>query len=130
MPIPYYDAADGRLLNMLSESEAQRYAADGTAHAIRSRAGRIVRLYGITRERVFDSVAMLHGAASQFTQRVRDEDGVIIAPNPIREHQERAKMWPHGRRVHPVDGGTWWISEPLPAVSTGGGAVRPPLATK
>lgn len=87
MPVPYYDSADGRLLNMLSDGEVSRYLANRAARAIRAKSGRVVRLYSIPRERAFDSVAMLHAAASQTTQRMRDDGGVIIAPPCIREHK-------------------------------------------
>ena len=43
--IPYYDSADGKLLNYVSDAVAQRYLTDGTAHAVRQHDGRIARLY-------------------------------------------------------------------------------------
>jgi hypothetical protein len=85
--IPYYDPADGRLLNFLSEDAAQQYVADGIAHAVCRRNGRIARLYRRVRERVYLSPAAVHAAASQTTQRVRDDGGVLIAPPWIRGHR-------------------------------------------
>ena len=87
--IPYY-GADHRLLNLLSESEAERYAKDGTARAVRSK-GTIKRLYYRERERVYGSgasavIAFSH-AANGTTERVKDDRGVVIAPPFIRQHR-------------------------------------------
>ena len=88
--IPYYDPADGKLLNSVTYDVAQQYVARGVAHAIRTKNGRIARLYRRVRERVYgtarDGVASLC-AASQTMQRVRCESGVLL-----REHR-RADGW-------------------------------------
>jgi hypothetical protein len=49
--IPYYDSADGRLLATLTADTVQRYLTAGTARAVRTKRGRIVRLYSLPRER-------------------------------------------------------------------------------
>jgi hypothetical protein len=91
MPIPYYDSADGRRLDELSDAKAQRYLAEGKAHPIRSKNGRIVRLYSLPRERtpatIAAAVAQLHAGASQTTQRIRNDERVLIAPPNMREHR-------------------------------------------
>ena len=88
--IPYYDSSDGRLLNYVSDTTAQQYLSDGVACAVRRSNGRIARLYQRGRERVYatprDGVSGLH-SASQTTQRIRDDDGVLIAPRQIQEHR-------------------------------------------
>ncbi len=81
MPVPYYDCADNRLLDMLSEAKAERYLSEGIAHALRSKKGRIVRLYSIAKERVHGSVgaavAALH-EASRTTQIVSTDTGTRV----------------------------------------------------
>jgi hypothetical protein len=89
MPVPYYDCADHRLLNVLTDAVAERYLSEGIAHAIRSKKGRIVRLYSIAKQHVHGSVsaavASLH-AASRTTRTIHG-DGVRI-----REHREPQPM--------------------------------------
>jgi hypothetical protein len=91
MPVPYYDCADNRLLDMLTSVKAERYLVEGIAHAMRSKKGRLLRLYSVTREHVYGSgaeaVRAMNGAASQTTQRIRNEQGVLIAPPTHREHK-------------------------------------------
>ena len=81
MPVPYYDCADNRLLDMVSDARAERHLSEGTAHAIRANTGRIVRLYSVTNERIHGSVgaavAALH-QASRTTLIVRSESGTRI----------------------------------------------------
>lgn len=96
--IPYYDSSDNRLLNMLTEARANQYLAEGRAHAIRSKNGRIVRLYSIARERVHitasSAVIAMRAAASQTTQRIQGEHRKLIAPPNIREHRRNPAPTP------------------------------------
>jgi hypothetical protein len=91
MLVPFYDCADNRLLDMLPPDKVDRYLSKGTAHAIYSKAGRVVRLYSIAAGRVHGSigaaVSALHSAASQTTQRIRNQEGTLIAPPTSREHK-------------------------------------------
>lgn len=91
MSIPYYDS-DHKLIDMLSEKKAERYLAAGTAKAIRTKSGRIVRLYRRTSERTYPSeaaaVRAMHASASQYTTRMRNDWGTIIAPPLHREHRK------------------------------------------
>ena len=91
MSIPYYDSADGRLLNLVRDATAQRYLAGGVARAVRRRNGGIVRLYSVTHERVHVNAGAIHAAASQTTQRIRDDGGVLIAPPLMREHRSERR---------------------------------------
>src|SRR5712664_2059737 len=85
---PYYDA-DGRLIDFLPDSKCARYLALGIARAVRSR-GEVVRLYRVTRERSFGSarqaIAQLSSGSST-TVRLRNENGIVIAPPWTREHR-------------------------------------------
>ena len=100
MPVPYYDA-DHTVLAYLSENKAARYEAAGTATAVRTKAGRIVRLYRRTAARTYPSVAAaitaMHAGASQTTTRVRDAAGVQIAPPQHREHRRPDAGWSGAR---------------------------------
>lgn len=88
--IPHYDPADGKLLNLVSDATAQRYVAEGIAHAVRTKNGRIARLYRRVRERAYgtarDGIGALH-AAGQTTQRIRLDGGALV-----RKHK-RADGW-------------------------------------
>jgi hypothetical protein len=81
MPVPYYDCADNRLLDMLTLGRAECYLSKGIAHAIRSKKGRILRLYSLPKERVHGSVgeavAAIH-TGSQTIQVIRNESGTRI----------------------------------------------------
>jgi hypothetical protein len=96
MSVPYYDCADGRLLNMLSEDNAERYLSTGAARAIRSKKGRVVRLYSVPTERVPGSISAaisaMHASASQTTHRMRDKNGVLISAPTAREHHRPQPM--------------------------------------
>lgn len=100
MPIPYYDS-DHTLLAHLSDSKAARYVSQGTATAIQTKGGRIVRLYRRAAERTYPSVAAaitaMHAGASQTTTRMRDAAGVQIAPPQHREHRRPDAGWSGAR---------------------------------
>ena len=93
--IPYIDPADGKLLDVVSPEKAEHFVAIGIAHPMRTKTGRIRRLYRRTCERAYgsakDGVWALH-AASVTTQRIRGVEGIHIAGPRIREHKQRGKI--------------------------------------
>ena len=84
--IPYYDAADSRLLGFLNDHGCAEYLRGGVAKAVTTKKGEIVRMYRLHRERAYSSAHYIH-AASQTTDRLRNDQGVIIAPPVIRQHK-------------------------------------------
>jgi hypothetical protein len=86
--IPFYDTPDNRILAYHSVAKCEEYIALGAAYAVRSRKGEIKRLYRIPRQR---AIFPVRSAASQTTQRVRNDFGVIISPPHSREHRKIEK---------------------------------------
>jgi hypothetical protein len=87
MSIRYYDSADGRLLDAISEQAAENFLARGIARAIRTKNGKIARLYSIPRERSYSTpaaaVAAMHSDANETIDRIRDDNGA----KTYREHR-------------------------------------------
>jgi hypothetical protein len=91
MPIPYYDSADNRLMDKLSDAKVERFLALGIAYAVRKRNGQIVQLRSLAKERAYGSlaaaVAAMNAAVTKTTIMVRTGGGVLT-----REHK-RADGW-------------------------------------
>lgn len=92
--IPYYDE-DERLIAFMSEDWARSYEDRGKGRAIRCR-GEIVRMYKVSGPQVVvyanvrEAIGALH-SASQTTQRIRNDQGIVVSPPKIREHKPRCR---------------------------------------
>ncbi|HWQ52100.1 MAG TPA: hypothetical protein VN442_00345 [Bryobacteraceae bacterium] len=81
--IPYYDPADGRVIDFLDPQKCALLIEAGVAHVIRTKRGEIVRAYRVVRERVFGTANGLRDG-SRTTRRYRRETGALT-PREIRE---------------------------------------------
>lgn len=87
--IPYYDPADGSLIDWLTPEQAADRVGVGVARAIRSK-GEIKRVYRALREKHFPTVrqaiSQIHSASNN-TTRPRNDAGLLFAPDWVREHK-------------------------------------------
>ena len=89
--IPYYDT-DERLIDFLTPAKADSYLSGGYARAIRSgKNGPIRRIYRMNRERAYihpaAAIMAAQAAASGTTERVRNDNGVVISGPEYRQHR-------------------------------------------